>query len=116
MALAENTDEPLRLADGTLVYPGGRVEHAGNGGFVEIPTHREAQRIIAHTRRRVSDLPEVPKTMNAVGIVLSYTLFGLDDEEIAIATGLAVDQVGRIKMGDAYTQMYNAVARTILDS
>jgi hypothetical protein len=115
MALPENSEEPLRLLDGTIIYPGGRVEHAGNGQFVEIPTHREAQRIIAQTRRKLSDLPEVPKTMNAIGVVLSYTLFGLDDEEIAIATGLTTDQVARLKMSDPYTQMYDGVCRTILD-
>jgi hypothetical protein len=47
---------------------------------------------------------------------LSYTLFGLDDEEIAIATSLSVEQIGRIKVGDAYTQMHEAVVRTVLDS
>jgi len=54
--------------------------------------------------------------MNAVGAVLSYTLFGLDDEEIAIATKLTVEQVGRIKMGDAYTHMHEQIVRTVLDS
>jgi hypothetical protein len=81
-----------------------------------VPTHAEAQRLITATRRKLSELPEVPRTMNAVGIVLSYTLFGLDDEEIAIATGLSVDQIGRIKLDDPYAQMYTAVVQTILDT
>jgi hypothetical protein len=54
--------------------------------------------------------------MNAVGAVLAYTLFGLDDEEIAIATGLTVDQVGRLKVSDPFTQMHDTVVRTIIDS
>ena len=117
MPLPEHNDEPLRLLDGSVVYPGGRVDAAGGSGtFVEIPTHREAQRIITQTRRKLVDLPEVPKTMNAVGAVLSYTLFGLDDEEIAIATGLTVDQIGRLKCSDPYTQMYDGVVRTVIDS
>lgn len=120
MSLPTNPDEPLRLADGALVYPGGRVVRPGDtqGGaaFVEIPTHREAQRIITATRRKLSDLPEMPKTMNAVGAILSYSLFGLDDEEIAIATGLSMDQIGRIKVSDPYTQMHETVVRTVLDS
>ncbi len=114
--------EPLRLADGSLVYPGGRVATAGDSsasppvGFVEIPTHREAQRVIAGTRRKLADLPEVPKTMNAVGAILAYTLFGMDDEEIAIATKLTIEQIGRLKMGDAYSQMHEAIVRTIVYS
>ena len=111
-------NEPLRLLDGTLVYPGGQT---GSGavtpsGFVEIPTHREAQKVITATRRKLADLPELPKTMNAVGAILAYTLFGMDDEEIAIATKLSIEQVARLKMGDAYGQMHEAIVRTIVDS
>lgn len=113
-------DAPLRLADGRLVYPDGRVDDPDNQStspsMVEVPTHAEAQRIVTAARRKLSELPEVPRTMNAVSVVLSYSLFGLDDEEIAIATSLSVDQIGRIKVGDAYTQMHDAIVRTVLDS
>jgi hypothetical protein len=116
-----NSNEPLKLADGRVVYPDGRTGVDGTSAdparqFVEVPTHSEAQRIVTAARRKLSELPEVPRTMNAVGVVLSYTLFGLDDEEIAIATGMSVDQIGRIKVGDPYTQMHEAIVRTVLDS
>ena len=115
-----SSNEPLKLADGRMVYPDGRVNVVDNPNpvpdFVEVPTHAEAQRIVTAARRKLSELPEVPRTMNAVGVVLSYTLFGLDDEEIAIATGMSVDQIGRIKVGDPYTQMHEAIVRTVLDS
>lgn len=117
MPLPKHND-PLRLADGRVVYPDGRVDIGGGEEpkFIEVPTHQEAQRIITAARRKLSELPEVPRTMNAVGAILSYTMFGLDDEEIAIATGLSVNQVGRIKVSDPYTQMHEAVVRTVLDS
>ena len=117
MALAK-ADTPLRLADGTLVYPGGRTESVARSEpeFVEIPTHAEAQRIITATRRKLADLPEMPRTMNTISVVLSYSLFGLDDEEIGIATGLGVEQIGRIKMSDPYTQMHEGIVRTIMES
>jgi hypothetical protein len=118
MALPER-DTPLRLADGRLVLPDGSIEDVTpprRPDFVEVPTHAEAQRLVTATRRKLSELPEVPRTMNAVGIVLSYTLFGLDDEEIGIATGLSMEQIGRIKLDDPYAQMYAAVVRTILDT
>jgi hypothetical protein len=82
----------------------------------EIPSPADAQRIVTAARKKLSELPEVPRTMNAIGVVLSYVLFGLDDEEIAIATGMVIDQVMRIKKGDAYRQMHEAVVRTVLDS
>jgi|SRR5262252_5036169 len=112
-----DANAPLRLHDGSIVYPGGKVAKLGVNPqqYVEIPNNREAQRIITSTRRKLSDLPEVPKTMNAVGVILSYSLFGLDDTEIAIATGLTERQVGQIKMHDAYQQMYDAVTRSVLD-
>jgi hypothetical protein len=110
-------DAPLRLADGRLVLPDGAIDGSDRAPpLVEVPTPAEAQRIVTAARRKLSELPEVPRTMNAIGVVLSYTLFGLDDEEIAIATGLSVDQIGRIKVGDPYTQMHQAVVQTILDS
>jgi len=114
-------NEPLRLADGSVVYPGGSIIGPGtaapaSSGFIEVPTHAEAQKIVSATRRKLADLPEVPRTMNAVGAVLAYSLFGLDDEEIAIATGLSVDQVGRLKVSDPFTQMHDTVVRTIIDS
>ena len=119
MALpSKNT--PLKLADGRVVMPDGTVEEAApltpKPALVEVPTHAEAQRIVTATRRKLSELPEVPRTMNAVGVVLSYTLFGLDDEEISIATGLSIEQIGRIKTDDPYAQMYAGVVRTIMDT
>ena len=107
-------DAPLQLADGRFVLPDGTIAEVARA--IEVPSKDEAQRIVTAARRKLSELPEVPKTMNTISVVLNYTLFGLDDEEIAIATGLTSDQIGRIKMGDAFTQMHDAVVRTVLDS
>ena len=111
-------ETPLKLADGRIVMPNGVVAPLAQAEpeFIEVPTNTEAQRIVVAARRKLSELPELPKTMNTVSALLSYSLFGLDDEEIAIATGLSVEQIGRIKCGDAYTQMHSAIVRTILDS
>jgi hypothetical protein len=118
MALADR-NAPLRLADGRLVYPDGRVDNAdgttSEPRLIEVPTPQEAQRIVVAARKKISELPDVPRTMNAVSVVLAYTLFGLDDEEIAIATGLTSAQIGRMKVGDPYTQMHDAIIRTVLD-
>ena len=113
-------ETPLRLADGRLVHPGGRISKPGaepaKQQFVEVPTHTEAQRMITRARRKIADLPELPRTMNAVSVLLSYTLFGLDDEEISLATGLSIEQIGRIKVGDAFSQMHDAIVQSVLDS
>lgn len=109
-------DTPLQLADGRIVLPDGRVTEVNEPQFVEVPTHQEAQKIITAARRKLSELPEVPRTMNTVSVVLSYTLFGLDEDEIAIATRLSVAQIGRIKVSDPYTQMHDVIVKTVLDA
>lgn len=115
--------DPLKLADGTLVYPDGRIVQSGDTGstavsrevsIVAVPTNREAQRLVVETRKKLADLPDVPKTMNAVSIVLSYSLFGLDADEIALATNLPVERIEKIKSTDAYTSMHDEVVRSIV--
>lgn len=110
---------PLQLADGRFVYPGGDIRDPNASvapRFVEVPTHAEAQKLVTQVRRKVSDLPDVPRAMNTVGVVLTYTLFGLDDEEIGVATGLSIEQIGRIKLGDPYSQMHESIVRSVLET
>lgn len=108
---------PLILADGTKVYPDGKVEKPLLlTNSIEVPTHEEAQRLVVSTRRSIHDLPALPKQLNAVSAVLSYSLFGLPDAEIGLATGLTEQQVGLIKVSDAYLMMHDAVVKSIIDS
>lgn len=109
---------PLKLADGRLVYPSGEIvdPSQAHNEFVEVPTNREATQLVVSARRKLADLPDVPRTMNTISVVLSYTLFGLDDVEIALATGLSELQIGTIKMNDAYTQMRDTVVGSIIAS
>jgi hypothetical protein len=123
MMLADDA-QPLKLADGRLVYPGGRVveevappsKPSPNDRMVEIPTNREAQELVINARRKLADLPDVPKTMNAISVVLSYSLFGLDNMDIALAIGSTEIQVGKIKESSAYKTMHENVLRSILDA
>jgi len=111
---------PLILADGTLVFPDGRVVKLSEQGadgtvdVIEIPTPLEAQALVLKTRRTTQDLPDLPRTMNAISVVLSYTLFGLNDEEIALTANITVTQVTRIKALPAYTTMHNALVENLV--
>lgn len=111
-----DNNEPLKLHDGTLVYPDGRIVSPGEDRMVEIPSNAEARELVVRTRRKLSDLPDVPRTMNAISVILTYTLFGLDDTEISIATNLTVDQISRIRSNEAYTRMHETVVSSILDA
>src|SRR5215470_3613493 len=103
-----NSNEPLRLADGRLVYPGGDIvdTHARAG---------ESRVLPARVRRRAADLPAPFRQMNAIAAVVCYVLYGMDDEEIAEVTKLSVIQVGNIKQSDPYQQMYDAIMRAAMD-
>ena len=105
---------PLKLADGRLVYPNGDIVDPNAPKLIEVPSHQEARNLIVAARKKIADLPDVPKQMNAISAVLSYTLFGLDNTEIALATGLTENQVGTIKMQEAYASMHSAVVEGIL--
>jgi len=107
MALA-NPDEPAIVNGETLVDP-------RSGAYVEVPNARDAQRQVVATRRRLADLPDVPERMNTLSVVLTYELFGLFPNDIAIATGLTLDQVAAIMMLDAYLDLRASVVDGIVE-
>lgn len=74
-----------------------------------IPTNEEAKQLVVDTRRKLVDLPDVPQKMNIISTVVSYTLFGLEEDEIAVALGVEVQRIRAIKMLDAYADMYGSV-------
>jgi ABC-type proline/glycine betaine transport system ATPase subunit len=108
--------EPLRLADGTLIAPSGRVvkKSVSPSEMIEVPSNTVAQRMVAASRRKLADLPALPTQMNVISVVLMYTMFGVNDDEIAIATGMSVDQVTSLKSHDVYSRVQEEVAKNII--
>lgn len=105
------TNEPLRLRDGRMVMPGGEISDSRL-----IAPDEPAEFVMpSKVRRKVSDLPAPPSQMNSIAAVLAYVLYGLDDEEIAIATKLTLAVVKRVRACDPYKQMYDAIVRAALD-
>jgi hypothetical protein len=105
--------QPLTLADGRVVNPtNGRV--ADNfDAYVRIPSNTEAQRLVAGTRRKLADLPDLPDKLNPISIILTYTLFGLSDDEISVALSIPTERIVAIKMLDAYLSMYRGVVDNV---
>lgn len=87
----------------------GKAAHALPSTMVEVPKHSEAQEAVAATRRKLVDLPDIPEKMNVISVVVSYTLFGLSEDEIAMALQVSVERVRAIKMLDAFSEMYDQV-------
>lgn len=107
-------DGKLTLHDGTQidVMTGKKVKTTTTS--YEIPNTTQAQDMVIATRRKLSDLPTIPEHMNVVGVILAYSLFGLAEDEVAIATGLPIDQIHRIKMMSEYDRMHTAVVEQVM--
>jgi hypothetical protein len=67
------------------------------------------------TARKLSDLPDNVRLCNALAIIIAYRLFGLNDEDIANATGVEVARIDRLASSDAYNTMRDAVVRNVVD-
>ncbi len=104
-------DNPFDLPEPGEPYRGIAAARA----FVEIPNARRTQEAVANIRKTLAELPLPAKAMNAVSTVLTYTLIGISDAEISEATGLSLEQIERIKLGEAYTKLHADVVQSVLD-
>jgi len=108
-----DANAPLTLTDGEVLEP---IPPANNDGTVEILSNSAAQQAVTSIRKKLAtDLPIPGKQMSAIGVVVAYSLFGLDTFEIATALGITEDQVNRLMMSEAYTEMYGECIQAILD-
>lgn len=108
--LAED-DEPLETANGP-VAPLAPLRRK----MVEVPSNGQAVAIIEGTRRKLGDLPIAPKHLNPVACVCLYTMYGLDTQEISIATGIPLDQITKIRMSNEYAIVQRAVVDSVMET
>ena len=112
--LAASTDDCLILADGTKIDPSGKVVREKKERFVEIPNASQAVAIVAKSRRSVAELPLPPAKMNAVSLVLFYTMWGLGEADVALAIGISREQVANIQKLEQYKQMSSDIQAAVL--
>lgn len=114
MMLPQGT-EPLVLADGTKINPiNGTV--VTEDTYVKVPNTTEMKREITASRMRISDLPIPPQQMNSLSIILSYTLQGVTDDDIATLLHIDTDRVNNIKETDAYKELHQTIVKNIVES
>jgi hypothetical protein len=109
--------QPLKLRDGTEIDPATGKPILKSTPMVEVPSDVEVQetrKLMISARRKLADLPAMPGTMNAVSAVLCYSLFGLDDQEISLATGIPVERIERMKLSSIYEQYHQQIIDTVL--
>lgn len=115
MTMLADALEPLILADGTKINPtNGTVIKDKKVTFTEIPSASQAVAILARTKRSISELPLPPQKMNAVSLVLFYSMWGLADNDIAIACSISRDQVNNIKKLPEYMAMSQDIQASVL--
>lgn len=111
--------EELVLADGTRINTRTGRPVRQNGalpGYIDVPTHRDAQRQVINVRKRLADLPEVPEKMNIIAVVAAYYMFGLNEYETALALGCTEGQVSRIRMMEAFTTLVDTMSSNIVET
>ena len=107
--------EPLVLADGTKISPiDGVVVH--NEMLVEVPNTEEMKREITASRMRISDLPVPTNQMNTFSVIISYTLFGISDEDISNILSIPLEQLIAVKESDTYSDLQSQFIKNILES
>ena len=107
--------EPLILADGTKINPiNGHV--VTEDIVVEVPNTKQIKREIVASRKRISDLPVPPAQMNTISVIISYTLFGINDEDISNTLFIPLEQVIAIKHSDAYAGLQSQFLKNIIES
>jgi len=133
---------PLTLADGRVVLPSGVVipsvahQAAATAAAIapEPGTEREQRdseddeqplaeavevpppNLASIPMRRIGDLPDTPRVMNAVNVVIGYSLFGMNDIDICAATKLTQEQLDKLRDGEAYTHMRDVIVRGVLNA
>lgn len=110
---------PLRLADGTFIYKDGHIEppdEVVEETVVEVNTKSDPSSLVITAKKKLRDLPETTRTMNGIAAVLAYSLFGLDDDEIALAIGTTMDRVSALKELPSFVVMRNEVISNVLSA
>lgn len=118
MATLPIENEPLILADGTKIDPANGKVIKDKPQLIAVPSSSEAQRIVARTRKSVAELPLPPQQLSGVALVAFYTLFGLHDNDIAIALDgkLTIEQIERIRKLDAYIEFMETAKANIVNT
>lgn len=108
MALPDN-NAPLTLADGTQIDPATRRPVRATMQYVEVDSNTKLQAQSTRIKRKLADLPVAPDHMNALSLVVMYTMYGLDDDDICYLLGCSTEQLGKLRMQEAYQTVYNHV-------
>lgn len=111
-----NGTDPLILHDGTVINPeDGSVVHdePEKEVIIEVPNNQELQSEYVAARVRLHDLPVPPHQMNSLSVILTYSLFGVNNEDIGTILGLSAADVVAIKASDTFKDVQAKIVENI---
>lgn len=109
---------PLVLGDGTRInmITGSVIKDEPCPEPVFVPSTAEIIRLTPAVSRRLADLPVSPRQMNAISIVIGYTMLGVSDEMIAQATNIELAVIQKVKESDGYIKVFDEMVLQIVES
>jgi hypothetical protein len=101
----------------TLANPDDPIEVTRKDGkvFIALPSRVDSEQIVHRAYRKLGELPAPSKQTNPIAVIIGYELFGLSDEDIAIAMNLTVPQINQIKRNDAYIIMRKGIVDNVVN-
>ena len=103
--------------DPLVTRAGDVIEEDKEGVFRKVPEGSEEFNPAYYRpeeQKVLSDLPASPQSMNAIAVVLFYTLSGISDTEIAESIGIDIGQIRTIRMSGAYADAFGAVNNELI--
>ena len=105
-------DSNLPQVSDTLILPGG-IEILPDGTRRDpasetaelVVNSKDSVALVEKMRRNLGDMPDIPRNMNPVCCVLTYTSCGLSNADIATALETTEEIVERLKASDIYVQL-----------
>lgn len=97
--------DTLILPDGREMLPDGTIRDPATELGEEVINSRGAVALVEKMRRNLGDMPDVPRNMNPICCILTYTACGLDDANIATALETTIDNIEKLKKSDIYVQL-----------
>lgn len=82
--------------------------------LIKISSNKEILDREIKVRKVINDLPKFDN-MNLLSVVVSYKMFGLNNNDIMQITGINNEMLNNILMSDAYVKMYNDIVKNIIN-
>lgn len=118
------TRPPLRLADGTLVHVNGNLtapppdvekeEDEVRNEEEAVSSEFNAAALVVPVQKKLRDLPDQSKAMNGIAAVLAYSLFGLNDDDIAEIIGTTTSRIERLRNSPEFLGFRSSVITSVI--